>query len=326
MTWLTQSSLFRASHPLLEAVREGHRITPLVIALWLVPVMVVVSQLFSVPVIMPVFFFLPPETTQALLESELNFGVLPLVSGALAQFLLLVFAFSPVFLLLWLWVHFFERRPYSGLGFRDVAWLGHYLRGFGVGLLLFGSAVALMALSGNLQFEGFGWQRDGSLVWLTVLLVLLGWVVQGAAEEVIHRGWLLPVLAAKHKMWVGVLLSSLVFAVLHSLNPNLSPIAVLNLFLFGLFAAFYTLYEGGIWGVFSIHSAWNWLQGNVFGFEVSGTVPAGGSLLRLQEAGPDWLTGGRFGPEGGLAVTLVLLVACGLLLWLAARRTNREAA
>jgi membrane protease YdiL (CAAX protease family) len=113
-----------------------------------------------------------------------------------------------------------------------------------------------------------------------------------------------------------VIISSLVFAVLHSLNPNLSPVAILNLALFGLFTALYALYERGLWGVFSLHSVWNWAQGNLLGFEVSGMAPPGGTLFDLMEVGPDIITGGPFGPEGGLSVTAVLIISCLVVWWL----------
>jgi membrane protease YdiL (CAAX protease family) len=120
---------------------------------------------------------------------------------------------------------------------------------------------------------------------------------------------------ARYRPWLGVILSAIVFATLHSLNPNLSPIAVINLFLFGVFTAFYALREGGLWGVCSIHAAWNWAQSHLFGLQVSGLTPPGGTLFDLMEAGPDVITGGSFGLEGGLAVTVVLLVSCALVWW-----------
>jgi hypothetical protein len=97
---------------------------------------------------------------------------------------------------------------------------------------------------------------------------------------------------------------------------------VLNLFLFGLFAALYSLAEEGIWGICGLHAVWNWVQGNIFGLEVSGLRPPGGSLLILEERGPDLITGGAFGPEGGLMITLALTVASSFLIWLSRRRTG----
>jgi membrane protease YdiL (CAAX protease family) len=121
----------------------------------------------------------------------------------------------------------------------------------------------------------------------------------------------------------GIIISSVIFTIMHALNPNLSFVAILNLFLFGLFAALYALFEGGLWGVFSIHAAWNWMQGNVFGFEVSGGFAPGGTIFDLMEVGPDVITGGPFGPEGGLSVTVVLVVSCGIVWWLSERRKKQ---
>jgi len=126
--------------------------------------------------------------------------------------------------------------------------------------------------------------------------------------------------------------SSLVFALLHSLNfiglamdPFYIGLALLNLFLFAVFTVLFALYEGGLWGVFAIHAVWNWAQGNVFGFEVSGGPAAGGTLFNLMEVGPDAITGGPFGPEGGLSVTVVLVAACAIVWVLANRRKAIEA-
>jgi membrane protease YdiL (CAAX protease family) len=184
---------------------------------------------------------------------------------------------------------------------------------------MLGGAVALLAAVGYAGPEDGPPQLQGVAALPGVLIALLGWAVQGPAEELICRGWMLPVLAARYRLRTGVIVSSLFFAVLHGLNPNLTVIAGLNLALYGLFAALYALREGGIWGIGAQHAAWNWAQGNVFGFEVSGIAPAGGMVLNLMETGPDEVTGGAFGPEGGLAITAVLVV--GIVVLLASRRS-----
>ena len=114
---------------------------------------------------------------------------------------------------------------------------------------------------------------------------------------------------------VGVLVTSILFALLHIFNANLGLIALFNLMLFGVFAAFYAMREGSLWGVFAVHSFWNWVQGNLFGMEVSGLPVRLEALIDLKEIGPDWFTGGAFGPEGGIAVTLLLLAGV-IVLWL----------
>ena len=249
-----------------------------------------------------------------------------LPNTALEQAIFLIFAFGPIFLFLWLWLALFEKRPLWTIGLEKKGAIVKYLRGLLVGLVMFVGAVVISALFGFMQFEEGGPQPSGVAALGGVLLVLFGWIVQGAAEEALTRGWLLPVIGARYRVWLGVLVSSLLFAGLHSLNPNLGVVAMLNLFLFGLFAALYALWEGGMWGVFSIHSVWNWAQGNLLGLEVSGNQAPGGTLFNLQETGPDLITGGAFGPEGGLAVTAVLLLSCVVILWLSYRKSSLETA
>jgi membrane protease YdiL (CAAX protease family) len=233
---------------------------------------------------------------------------------------MLVLSFGPIFLILWAWLVLVEKRPLWTIGLERAAAGKKYLRGLLIGLVMFAAAVGLSALLGFISFEAGNPQQQGLAALGGILLVLLGWMVQGAAEEALARGWILPTIGARYKPVWGLIVSSVIFALLHSLNPNLNPVAILNLFLFGVFTVLFALYEGGLWGVFSIHTAWNWAQGNLFGFEVSGILPPGGTLFDLMEVGPDVITGGSFGPEGGLAVTVVLLVSCGLV-WVASRQS-----
>jgi len=181
--------------------------------------------------------------------------------------------------------------------------------------------VGLPAILGYIQVEAGG-SGVGAAI-MGALILLLGWLVQGAAEEVLFRGFLLQVIGSRFGVLAGVLITSILFALLHIFNANLGMIAILNLVLFGVFVAFYALQEGSLWGVFAVHSFWNWVQGNLFGMEVSGIPVRLEALIDLQEVGPDWLTGGAFGPEGGIAVTLLLLAGV-VVLWLLESRNHSE--
>ena len=305
---------------LFALARSGKRLPHPILAVVLSFVFIVVAQLIGgIPAVFIIVLLsvragasLTPDNQQALLR-------LLQPDTALEQAILLVLAFGPIFLILWGWLALVEKRPLWTIGLERAKAGQKYLRGLGIGLLMFSAAIGLSALLGYINVETGSSEPQGVAALGGVLLVLLGWMVQGAAEEALARGWLLPVIGARYKPWLGIIISAVVFAILHSLNPNLNPIAVLNLFLFGLFAALFALYDGGLWGVFAIHTAWNWAQGNLFGLQVSGLAAPGGTVFNLMEVGPDVITGGPFGPEGGLAVTAVLLVSCGLV-WLAGRR------
>lgn len=244
--------------------------------------------------------------------------LLDMVNRTVPGLLINLFQFGLMagFTLLWVWV--VEGRPVVTLGLQAQRAVGRWARGMLVGAGLLILSVILTPLRGELAIlhvtpEGLG----KTIFWLCI--TLLFFLFQGPAEELVARGYLLQAFSAKVGAVAGVLLSSLFFAVQHAINPNLTPLALVNLFLYGVFAALYALREGALWGVFGLHSAWNWVQGNILGLPVSGSGLGQAPLFQLHRAGPAWWTGGAFGPEGGLAVTISTLLGIVALIVLPRR-------
>ena len=281
---------------------------------------------------MALVFIFVPTILVSLLLGLLGFGpfIRPLVENAnpalaaLGQDSILILSFAPILLAIWAWLVFVERRPFWTLGLERAGAVTKYLRGALVGFLLFAVSIGTLALFGTVSLGRGDPQQEGLNALGGVLLVYLGWAIQGPTEEVLCRGCLLQTQGARYRPWVGIVISALVFALLHSLNQGFNVFAAVNLVLFGLFAALYVLYEGSLWGIFGWHAAWNWAEGNVFGTQVSGSHAIGGVLLDLCTAGPSWMTGGAFGPEGGLVVTVVLLAGIAVLIVLANRNIRRR--
>jgi uncharacterized protein len=313
MEWLTKSRLF-------DLARQGQRLTNIFAIIPLSLIMVLFSQFAAIPVFLGMYAIYGSDR---LTDAGSLIGGSPLVSG-FWQSLLLITGFGLIYVFVGLWLRFFEKRPFWTLGYELKNAIGQYGRGILIGMLMFGGAVGILAATGNVAFEKGDPTQQGLAALGGVIIVLIGWIIQGGAEEVLFRGWVLPTLGARYRPWVGLLISSLVFALLHGLNPGLSALAIVNLILFGVFAGLYALREGSIWGISALHTVWNWVQGNFFGFEVSGTNASGGTLLNLMETGQDWFTGGPFGPEGGLAVTAVLLIGIMAALFWKSRDTNQE--
>ncbi len=313
-------SLLSTENHLLQLARQGRsRLSP-ALDRWLYPWLSLVYAMLA-PLIVGIMIAVPMLllvllSGASLEDAAASLGSLPPGPANLYLTLNLLFSFAPIYLLVWLWIWLFERRHLPTAGFEWRGALGKYLRGFLFGILLFAAATALGALTGVRVSTLISTSPDpGSLLLglAGVFIILIGWLVQGGAEEVLTRGFLLPVFGVRYSVPAAILVSSVLFSSLHLFNEHLSAIALLNLALFGVFACLYALREGGLWGICALHSAWNWVQGNIFGLPVSGT-PSGSSLLTLQLTGPDWWAGGAFGAEGGLAVTLVLLLACIILL------------
>jgi hypothetical protein len=135
---------------------------------------------------------------------------------------------------------------------------------------------------------------------ITISLWLFIFILTGWQEELLTRGYQLQnFMEGTNTLW-GAILSSLIFAVLHSLNPGASPIAIAGLFLAGLFFVYAYLRTGQLWLAIGLHIGWNFFEGPVFGFPVSGLAMP--SFILQYATGPDLWTGGKFGPEAGLII------------------------
>lgn len=174
----------------------------------------------------------------------------------------------------------------------------------GIGTMLLIGAILLALNPQPLQ--------PGGAAWWSFLLDALALFPAAAAEEVAFRGYLQRALTTWRGPVIGVLVPSLLFALFHALNPNVSLIALVNIALAGAVFAVAVERTGTLWLPIAYHYAWNLTQGPVLGLPVSGMVWKG--LLAIPVGGPSWLTGGAFGPEGGLLSTGVLLLSL-LPLW-----------
>lgn len=236
------------------------------------------------------------------------------------QNLLLLFlnllTFATISSLVFFRVKVIERRSLSSIGLNKNNWLKKYLLGFFIGLVMMSIIVLILLSFGYITIEKNPIQPVGVSAISSVLVILFGWIIQGATEEIVTRGWLLNVLSNKYNIGVGLLISSTLFGLMHLSNPNVNYIAVINIILVGLFYGFYVIKTNDLWAVCGMHTAWNFAQGNLFGFGVSGIDVSVGSLIDLNLVGSDFVTGGIFGPEAGIVATFILLVSIGILLFI----------
>ncbi len=218
-----------------------------------------------------------------------------------------------------LWVRFFEGRPFSTAGFKSRRPVKSYLTGFALGFLMLAVIIGMMALTGVAELDRSGAQTDGVSLALGLLLMLVGFIIQGGGEEILMRGWLFQVLGARYTPWVGFTVSTVLFTAFHG---STSIMANINLLLFSVFLAFYYLYEGSLWGAMGWHSAWNWAQANIFGVRLSGSMESEQTLMNVRTTGSPLLSGGDYGPEGSVFCTFLFLVGLLVLAHLAKRKTG----
>jgi hypothetical protein len=163
------------------------------------------------------------------------------------------------------------------------------------------------------------------------LAALIGFISVGIYEEMLFRGYQLrnlveglnwKIWGSRSALWIGYLLSSSIFGLAHATNPNSTWVSTLNLVLAGLFLGLGFVLTGELAIPIGLHITWNFFQGNVFGFPVSGSR-SGTSLISIQQGGPNLFTGGAFGPEAGLVGIFAILVG-SILTVLYVRKTRGE--
>ena len=208
----------------------------------------------------------------------------------------------------------------AGLDAEALRWKPGGGRGMGVGVLL-GSAPALAVLALAVPLGHAGWGPDGepATAWLRNLIPLLGVLLPAAlAEELIFRGVPMVLLSRAFGKAVAIVGLATVFGMAHLLNPGITSLGAGNIALAGVFLGVAFYLPGGLWTATGVHLGWNATLA-AFAAPVSGLpLPVPG--LDYAPGGPTWLTGGSFGPEGGLLATIVLGVATLLI----ARHIGKE--
>ncbi len=233
-----------------------------------------------------------------------------------ASFLLLVLesaSFAAVTISVILARRFLDRRTFTSLGLEvnGKAWRD-LLAGFLIAAIMMCSIYIIERLAGWLSLEGIAWRSTSTLeIILSLAIMLLVFIFTGWQEELYFRGYLLQNLSdGLNPVW-GVVISSVVFGLAHLGNPNSALMGALGVTLAGFFMAYAYWRTHQLWLPIGIHIGWNFFEGPVLGFPVSGIGTF--QLLRNQIAGPTQFTGGSFGPEAGLVLLPALLLGAALV-------------
>jgi hypothetical protein len=159
----------------------------------------------------------------------------------------------------------------------------------------------------------------GDIVYLLLLRKFCCLLV-ALAEEIMMRGYILGrLLHTRMNKFLSLFVSALLFALLHLFNPNLAFLPMLNLLLAGMFIGASYLYTRNLCFPISLHLFWNWIQGPILGYQVSGN-DFGTSLLTLHLPEENVLNGGAFGFEGSLICTVLMIIFTILIVWWGEKR------
>ena len=213
----------------------------------------------------------------------------------------------------------FERGRGWSIGLRQSGAFACAMQGIGLGILLISIAAIAIWLCGGVEFQSVHMDAD---TWVSVLAGAGLFALVAISEEVFNRGYLQGLLERQYGVTIGVIVSSIIFALLHGANPGIwsTPLTMINIFLIGVFFALTRVMTGGLWLPIGFHLAWNFFQGNVYGFAVSGTDTK--PLVSILVRGDSLISGGSFGAEGSILTTILMVLVCGICMKLYAQREH----
>jgi membrane protease YdiL (CAAX protease family) len=269
----------------------------------------IVSLLLAIPAVLAIAGTSP---------QQLKDNLVPTLAGLLTGdylWLLVLLEFAISLVSVFIFRSFVDRRSFISLGWDLQGFAGEALTGLLLGPALLGLTSVLLLLSGHLEWTDIVW--DPSSLFISFgLMALIAF-----SEELVFRGYILGnLLESFPNRWIALSISAFLFACFHLTNPGLHTLAFANLFLVGLLLGINYIYTKNLWFSFLFHLSWNFFQGPILGFKVSGlTLP---SLLQAEPKGDLFLTGGDFGLEGSIINTLISFASVLILAWAFGKKYN----
>lgn len=201
-----------------------------------------------------------------------------------------------------------EKKSLSAMGLSKK--ISTYFIGIAVSVLLLALSVVTIVITGNIKYQGIFENADV----LMILLLTGGFMIQGAAEEILCRGIVLHALKEKTSLLTAVIVSTILFILPHwsSLFAGkmiYGVIGVINLILISVIFSFLTIYFKSIWVACGLHSFWNAILYSVLGLNLSGNEETVTAIFNMQSVGDNIWNGSIYGIEASVATTIVLAFA-----------------
>lgn len=215
-----------------------------------------------------------------------------------------------------------DRRPAGMLGLN---WHAFSARQCWGGILLGGSMVSAVIVAS----AAFGWvEIEGHAMTAPAIFEILGtqfitFLAAATIEELIFRGYPYQLAIDRSSVTIATFAFTVAFGLAHMMNPNAAVLPVINTVLAGLWLTAAYVRTRQLWLPIAMHTSWNLVQGTVWGTEVSGNA-SHARLLTTHMTGPAWVTGGAYGPEGGVICTVVVLLGIGVVYALPLFRMSPE--
>jgi membrane protease YdiL (CAAX protease family) len=201
----------------------------------------------------------------------------------------------------WLFTTKVDKKSFTSIGFDRTKVIKDIALGLAMGFVIMLSGYSILVLTHQLQFVDIKFNAL-NLVYSVGIFVFVA-----VSEEVFTRGYILRNLAVSFNKYVALVVSALIFSLMHLANPNANLVGLSIIFLSGLVLGLPYLYTKNLWFPIALHFSWNFFQGPIFGFNVSGLNFY--KLIETKYATANNWNGGEFGFEGSILAIFFLLCA-----------------
>ncbi len=208
------------------------------------------------------------------------------------------------FLVIWIFMKFLDKEKFSKVGLETRNRLNEFLVGIGIGAFIMTAGYSLLLILGEIRFQKviFDYKE--------ILITILIFSVVAVMEEVLFRGYILKNLLLSFNKYIALIVSSVLFSLMHGFNPNIDVLSLTNLFLAGILLGISYIHTKNLWFPIALHLSWNLFQ-TLFGFSVSGQDAY--SIIEFSIQENNILNGGAFGFEGSiLSIIGQIIVIIGI--------------
>ena len=212
--------------------------------------------------------------------------------------------FLGTFLVLWLFMKFLDKERFIKLGFQIKGRFKEFAIGLGIGILIMSVGYLLLLSLDEITFQKINFDTKE-----TIISILL-FIIVAIVEETLLRGYVLRNLMLSFNKYIALIISSILFSLLHGFNPNIDLFALTNLFLAGIFLGLSYIHTKNLWFPIALHLSWNLFQ-TLFGFNVSGQDTY--SIIEFSITDKNLLNGGAFGFEGSIFSVIAMLITIVLI-------------
>jgi len=199
------------------------------------------------------------------------------------------------------------RESFQSMGFYKPGMIRELATGMVLGAVILSLGFALLLLSGEIRIV------SSSLELKKIFLLVILYVAVAVNEELLFRGYILNNLMKSFSRGLALFITSISFSLIHLGNSHYSLISFLNILLVGVLLGLPYIYTKSLWIPVALHFSWNFFQGGVWGFHVSGNTIYY-SINVQTKTSDNYLNGGDFGFEGSLLCAIIQLIAI-FLLW-----------